>query len=180
MTATMALCLVAGCSGDIWNSKNRLDENPLAQFGHKKARDDAKKDDGPNSAYEAGEESLFSLGGAAVLFGSGGGGTQESTETIRANKLFAGAMEVVMFLPIQVANRESGIIATDWKVDADNPHVRYRVNIHITGQEPYGTVRVAVLKQVYVQETWQDCPADEAIALNIAKSIRKHAQTARP
>ncbi|MBF0583255.1 MAG: DUF3576 domain-containing protein [Magnetococcales bacterium] len=99
---------------------------------------------------------------------------------MRADKLFAGAMEVVMALPIQVANREGGIIFTDWKVDPENPSVRYRVNIHVTGQEPYGTVRVVVLKQVLVQGSWQDRPADEEAAVNIAKSIRKHAQVARP
>ncbi|MBF0401814.1 MAG: DUF3576 domain-containing protein [Magnetococcales bacterium] len=169
--------LLAGCSGGGFGGKNKLDEHKLAKFGQKKEVEDAKERDSATSAYLAGHDSIFSLGGDDSVLG---GGSRKGADAVRADKLFAGAMEVVMALPIQVANREGGIISTDWKVDPENPSVRYRVNIHVTGQEPYGTVRVVVLKQVLVQGSWQDRPADEEAAVNIAKSIRKHAQVARP
>lgn len=174
----VVIFLASGCSGGLWSSKNTLDKNPLAKFGQKKAMEDAKEKDDPNSAYEAGDESIFSLGDGGGLFGGGGGG--KSVEDIRADKLFAGAMEVVMNLPIQVADREGGIISTNWKIDPNHPGQRYRVNIHVTGREPYGDVRVAVLKQQQVKGTWQDRSPDAEIARNITKSIRKRAQLARP
>ncbi|MEO5363275.1 MAG: DUF3576 domain-containing protein [Magnetococcus sp. DMHC-8] len=174
----VAAWLVSGCSGEMWSSKNKLDEHPLAKFGQKKEVDDAKDRGSANSAYEGGRESIFSLGGdsGGLLGGSG----RKGADVVRADKLFAGAMEVVMGLPIQVASREGGIVSTDWKVDPINSSLRYRVNIHVTGQEPYGTVRVVVLKQELVHGAWQDRPADEEAAVNISKSIRKHAQLARP
>ncbi|MEO5348500.1 MAG: DUF3576 domain-containing protein [Magnetococcus sp. YQC-3] len=173
--AVMAL-LVSGCSSNVWGSKNKLDEQKLAKFGQKKEMEDAQERNSANSAYEAGQESIFSLGGEGGILG----GSRKGADAVRADKLFAGAMEVVMGLPIQVASREGGIVSTDWKVDPENPSLRYRVNIHVTGQEPYGSVRVVVLKQALVQGVWQDRPADEEAALNISKSIRKHAQVARP
>ncbi len=166
----LAAVWLSGCSGDFWGGKNKLEENKLAKFGQKKDLEDARESNDPNSAYEAGQESIFSLGG----------GNKKGAEAVRADKLFAGAMDVVMGLPIQVANREGGIISTDWKVDPANSALRYRVNIHVTGQEPYGSVRVVVLKQEQVQGNWQDRPADDEAALNISKSIRKQAQFARP
>lgn len=176
MVAVVAL-LVSGCSGDMLKSKNTLDEHPLAKFGQKKVMDDARESEDPNSALEAGEESLFSFGSAKGMFG---GGNNKGTEAVRADKLFAGAMEVVIALPIQVASREGGVIATDWKVDPSNQNLRYRINIHVTGQEPYGNVQVVVLKQELVANNWQDRPSDAKTAQNIIKSIRKRAQVARP
>lgn len=171
----MALVL-SGCSGGTWGSKNKLDEQKLAKFGQKKELEDARERDDPSSAYEAGQQSIFSLGGSGGLLG---GGTK-GADAVRADKLFAGATEVLLGLPLLVANREGGVISTDWKVDPGHPNTRYRVNVQVTGQEPYGTVRVVVLKQELVQGTWQDRPADEAAANNITKSIRKQAQLARP
>lgn len=175
IAVVMMALLLSGCAGGGWGSKNKLDEQKLAKFGQKKEIEDAREANNPNSAYEAGQESIFSLGGGGLL-----GGNTKGVDAVRADKLFAGAMEVVLGLPIQVASREGGIISTDWKVDPEHPTVRYRVNIHVTGQEPYGTVRVVVLKQELVQGIWQDRPADEVAASNIAKSIRKQAQMARP
>ncbi|MBF0461061.1 MAG: DUF3576 domain-containing protein [Magnetococcales bacterium] len=176
MALAIVALLMSGCADGLWGSKNKLDEQKLAKFGQKKDLEDAKEKNDANSAYEAGQDSIFGFGGESGLFG----GNKKGTEAVRADKLFAGAMEVVMGLPIQVASREGGIVSTDWKVDPDNAHVRYRVNIHVTGQEPYGAVRVVVLKQELVQGAWQDRPADEEAAANISKSIRKHAQLARP
>ncbi|MEO5340495.1 MAG: DUF3576 domain-containing protein [Magnetococcus sp. MYC-9] len=176
MAALMVGVLVAGCSGNVWNSRNKLDDEKLAKFGQKKEMEDARDKNSASSAYEAGQDSFLSLGGDGGLLGGG----KKSAEAVRADKLFAGAMEVVMGLPIQVASREGGIVSTDWKVDPVNPSLRYRVNIHVTGQDPYGSVRVVVLKQELVQGNWQDRPADEEAAVNISKSIRKHAQMARP
>jgi hypothetical protein len=174
MVLGLAVTLLSGCSGDLWKSRNTLDEHKLSKFGQKKELEDAKERNDPNSAYEAGQESIFNLGG------DGGGGGKKSAEAVRADKLFAGAMNVVIGLPIQTASREGGVISTEWKVDPAHPSLRYRVNIHITGKEPYGTVQVVVLKQELVQGTWQDRPADEEAAANIGKSIRKQAQIARP
>lgn len=174
---TVMALLVSGCSKDFWTSQNRLEENPLAKFGQKKRMEDAKERAEPDSAYEAGEDSLFSFGSGSGLLG---GGTTQGADSVRADKLFAGAMEVVMPLPIQVANREGGIISTDWKMDSDSTNRRYRVNIHITGQEPYGTVQVVVLKQALVRGVWHDRPADETAAHSIEQHIRMKAQVARP
>ncbi|MBF0160902.1 MAG: DUF3576 domain-containing protein [Magnetococcales bacterium] len=173
VAVALATLLVSGCSSGMWGSKNKLDDQKLAKFGQKKELEDAKEKNDANSAYEAGQDSFFS-------FGEGGGGGRKGAEAVRADKLFAGAMAVVLGLPIQVASREGGIVSTDWKVDPEHPSLRYRINIHVTGQEPYGTVRVVVLKQELVQGSWQDRPADEEAALNISKSIRKNAQIARP
>lgn len=171
----MAAFLVSSCSGDMWRSKNKLDENPLAKFGQKKVIEDAKADDDADSAYIAGEESFFSLGGG--LFGNSSG-EQKGMDAIRADKLFAGAMAVVMALPIQVADREGGVISTDWKVDANRPNLRYRVNIYVTGKEPYGTVQAVVLKQALVRGVWEDRPNDTEAGRAIIKNIRNRAQTA--
>lgn len=173
----MAALLVSSCSGDMWRSKNKLDESVLSKFGQKKVVEDAKANNDADSSYIAGEESLFSLGDGGLF---GGGGDKKSMESIRADKLFAGAMEVVMALPIQVANREGGIISTDWKVDANTPNFRYRVNIHVTGKEPYGTVQVVVLKQELVHGVWEDRPSDAETSNAIIKTIRKRSQTANP
>ena len=177
MAVVLVAVLVSGCSGGTWGSKNTLDDQKLAKFGQKKVMDDARERDDPNSAYEAGQESLFSFGGGDGLLG---GSSQKSAEAVRADKLFAGAMRVVLALPIHIASREGGFISTDWKVDPKNPDLRYKVNIHVTGQAPYGLVRVVVLKQMWIQGAWQDRPADEDAARNIIKSIRKNAQLARP
>ncbi|MBF0098919.1 MAG: DUF3576 domain-containing protein [Magnetococcales bacterium] len=174
MVLGLAVALLSGCSGDLLKSRNTLDEQKLSKFGHKKELEDARERNDPNSAYEAGQESFFSLGG------DGGGGGKKSAEAVRADKLFAGAMNVVIGLPIQTASREGGVISTEWKVDPSHASFRYRVNIHITGKEPYGTVQVVVLKQELVQGNWLDRPADEEAAANISKSIRKQAQIARP
>lgn len=176
MVAALALW-VSGCSGGMWGSKNTLDEQSLAKFGQKKVMEDAREEDDYNSAYEAGEESIFSLGEDSMFSGKS---SSKGAEQVRADKLFAGAMEVVMALPIQVANREGGIIATEWKVDPNHTNLRYRVNIHVTGQKPYGKVKVVVLKQQQVSGEWQDRPNDVHTAKNIVKSIRKRAQVARP
>ncbi|WP_130470355.1 DUF3576 domain-containing protein [Candidatus Magnetaquicoccus inordinatus] len=173
MVLGLTALLLAGCSGDFWKSRNTLDEHKLSKFGQKKELEDARERNDPNSAFEAGQESIFNMGGD-------GGGGKKSAESIRADKLFAGAMNVVMGLPIQTASREGGVISTEWKVDPANPSFRYRVNIHITGKEPYGTVQVVVLKQELLQGNWVDRPADEEAAANISKSIRKQAQIARP
>lgn len=170
--------LISGCSSKFWKSENKFDEHPLSNVGYKKAKADALRESGDyDSADQAGEESLFSLGGKG-----GGllGGGQKTQEAMRADKLFAGALDVVMSLPVKVASREAGFIATDWKVDPDSPDIRYRVNIRVTGQAPYGQVRVAVLKQVNVANQWMDRPNDEVVAKHISKKIRRTAQATKP
>lgn len=176
IVVAMVASMVSGC-GEMWRSKNKLEESPLSKFGQKKIMDDAREEDSPSSAYEAGEESLFSFGSKGGLFG---GGEQKGADRVRADKLFSGAMEVVMALPIQVASREGGVIATNWKVDPTNPNLRFRVNIHVTGRKPFGDVRVVVLKQERLEGHWQDRSIDKETARNIKKSIRKRAQVARP
>ncbi|MBF0414994.1 MAG: DUF3576 domain-containing protein [Magnetococcales bacterium] len=169
---------LVGCSQDFWNSRNKLDEHPLAKFGQKKVLDDAKASGSPNSAAEAGEESIFSLGGKeGGLFSSG---TSKRKEQVRADKLFAGALDVVIGLPIQVANREGGLVSTDWKIDPQNNLDRYRLNILVSGKDPYGEVKVAVLKQSLRNGVWEDATADQNMADHIAKKIRKQAEEARP
>ncbi|MBF0109796.1 MAG: DUF3576 domain-containing protein [Magnetococcales bacterium] len=169
---------VAGCSKDVWTSRNKLDEHPLAKFGHKKELDDAKESGSPNSAHEAGSESLFSFGSEeGGLLGRGSG---KRKEQVRADKLFAGALDVALGLPIQVASREGGLVSTDWKIDPENNNDRYRLNIRVSGRDPYGEVKVAVLKQSLRNGVWEDVAADPTMGDHIAKKIRKLAEEARP
>lgn len=174
--ALTALALgVSGCSSSIWSSPNTLEQQKLAKFGQKKAREDALEGRTENTSAELlGQESIFGLG-------SGGGGSKPTQDQIRLNKLYAGAMDVVMELPIQVANREGGFISTDWKVDPGEARTRYRVNIRLSGQAPYGDVKVVVLKQGLKPDgSWQDAPSDPDAARQIEKAIRKKGQESRP
>ncbi|MBF0272089.1 MAG: DUF3576 domain-containing protein [Magnetococcales bacterium] len=165
-----------GCSGSIWNSPNTLEDQKLAKFGQKKAREDAQEGIGDNSSSELlGQESILNIGS------NSGGGSKLTQEQVRLNKLYAGAMDVVMELPVQVANREGGFISTDWKIDPNDAKTRYRVNIRLSGQAPYGDVKVVVLKQNLRGEgNWQDAPSDGETARQIEKAIRKKSQDARP
>ncbi|MBF0416623.1 MAG: DUF3576 domain-containing protein [Magnetococcales bacterium] len=175
--AITALALsVSGCSNSFFSNPNTLEQQKLAKFGQKKAREDAQEGRTENSSAELlGQESFFTMGGM------GGGGTKLSQEQIRQNKLYAGAMDVVMELPVQVANREGGFISTDWKIDPNDPRIRYRVNIRVSGQAPYGDVKVVVLKQTLRGDgNWQDAPSDSETARQIEKAVRKKAQDARP
>ncbi len=173
---TVALTILAfgtgGCSSDFWSSRNTLDQQKLAKFGQKKLREDAQEEIGDiTSASLMGEESIFSFGG----------GTKQTQEQVRFNKLFAGALDVVMELPIQVANREGGFISTDWKIDPNDSNARYRLNIRLSGQAPYGDVRVTVLKQIQENRgNWIDQPSSAETARQIEKAIRKKGQIARP
>ncbi|NGZ05697.1 MAG: DUF3576 domain-containing protein [Magnetococcales bacterium] len=175
---TVALTVLAlsagGCSGSNWNSPNTLEQQKFAKFGQKKVREDALEGKGDNTSAELlGQESIFSLGS--------GGGSKPTQDQIRLNKLYAGAMDVVMELPVQVANREGGFISTDWKVDPNDARTRYRVNIRLSGQAPYGDVKVVVLKQsVRPDGSWQDAPSDADAARQIEKAIRKKSQESRP
>ncbi|WP_420906187.1 DUF3576 domain-containing protein [Candidatus Magnetaquiglobus chichijimensis] len=174
--AITALALsISGCSNSIISSPNTLEQQKLAKFGQKKAREDAQEGRTENVSSELlGQESIFSMGGL-------GGGAKLSQEQIRQNKLYAGAMDVVMELPVQVANREGGFISTDWKVDPNDGRTRYRVNIRVSGQAPYGDVKVVVLKQTQRGDgNWQDAPSDSETARQIEKAVRKKAQDARP
>ncbi|MBF0133203.1 MAG: DUF3576 domain-containing protein [Magnetococcales bacterium] len=176
-TLTALALSVSGCSEGLWSSRNKLDESPLAKFGQKKIEDDAKAGKA-DSAYDAGHESLFSLGSQDG--GIFGGGSSKRTEQIRADKLFAGALDVVLGLPIQVASREGGLVSTEWKIDPENPSDRFRLNIRVSGKDPYGEVKVAVLKQTLANGIWQDAISDPSMADNIAKKIRKQAEEVRP
>ncbi|MBF0125616.1 MAG: DUF3576 domain-containing protein [Magnetococcales bacterium] len=163
--ALTALALGAGgCSGDLWKSKNALEEQKFAKFGQKKAREDALEGRDNTSAELLGKESFFSLGGT----------NKQSQEQLRFNKLFAGALEVVMEMPIQVANREGGFISTEWNIDPNDSRTRYRLNIRVSGQAPIGEVKVVVLKQVQQSDgSWIDQAPDTETARQIEKAIRK-------
>ncbi|MEO5335031.1 MAG: DUF3576 domain-containing protein [Magnetococcus sp. YQC-5] len=164
---------VGGCSGNFWNSPNTLEQQKLAKFGQKKAREDALEGRENSSAELLGQDSIFSLGNSSA--------TKQSQEQIRMNKLFGGAMDVVMELPIQVANREGGFISTDWKIDPNQPKNRYRLNIRLSGQPPYGEVKVMVLKQALQPDgNWTDQASDADTARQIEKAIRKQSQDVRP
>lgn len=168
---------VSGCSGKMFSERNKLNDSPLAKFGEKKELDDAKKNNDADSAHQAGQESIFNLGSDGSILGGGG---KKSKERIRGDKLFAGTLDVVLGLPIAVASREGGLVATDWKIDPKDPNSRYRVNVRVSGDEPYGDVKVVVLKQSLEHATWVDQPADQTTARHIAKKIRKLAEIARP
>lgn len=176
MTATLVTLALGsgGCSSSIWSSPNTLEQQKLAKFGQKKAREDALEEKGDNySAELLGQESSFSLGGS--------GGGKLTKDQVRLNKLFAGAMDVLMELPIQVANREGGFISTDWKIDPNDSKTRYRVNIRLNGQAPYGEVKVVVLRQgLQTDGSWKDAASDAENARQIEKAIRKRAQDTRP
>lgn len=165
---------VSGCSKKFWSSENKLDEqSELSRFGQKEAE---SRESETGRKYEKGEKGLFSFGDEGGVFG---GSRARSNEVLRGDKLFAGALDVVLGLPIMVASREGGLVTTDWKLDPDNPTNRYRINIRISGRKPYGEVKVVVLRQKLMGGDWVDRPADKTAASHIAKSIRKKAQVAR-
>ncbi|MBF0158747.1 MAG: DUF3576 domain-containing protein [Magnetococcales bacterium] len=171
------LVINAGCSGNLWNSRNKFDEHPLSKVGQKKIIED-ERERGPFGGEASAEgEGLFSIGGGEGLLG---GGRKKTQEQMRADKLFAAALDVVLDLPIQTTSREGGFIATDWKVDPNQPTVRYRMNIRIAGTEPYGEVKVSVLKQSLEQGLWVDRPADDQLAKQIRKTIRDRSQMIKP
>ncbi|MBF0455747.1 MAG: DUF3576 domain-containing protein [Magnetococcales bacterium] len=166
---------ISGCSKKTWSSRNKLEENDeLTRFGKKEA--DAQ-DEENGLTYEKGQKGLFSLGGEKGLFGRGG--SSRSNEETRGDKLFAGALDVVLGLPIMVASREGGLVSTDWKTDPENPTDRYRINIRVSGRDPYGEVKVVVLRQKLIGNSWEDQPSDSTAASHIAKNIRKKAQVVR-
>jgi hypothetical protein len=173
--AAMAVA-VSGCSKKFWDSENELDKHDLSRFGQREAEHDEEITG--SSEYKKGEKGLLSLGGEDGLFGRAGG--SRGTERVRGDKLFAGALDVVLGLPIMVASREGGLITTDWKIDPENPYIRYRINIRVSGRDPHGEVKVVVLRQKLVRNSWVDQSADATAASHIAKSIRKKAQVARP
>ncbi|MEG3641446.1 DUF3576 domain-containing protein [Magnetococcus sp. PR-3] len=164
-----------GCSSGFWGGQSKVDKHPLAKFGQKKVLDEAQEEGAMalDNAY-AGQDpsnSTFSFGGKEGILAGGGGGKTEAD--VRREKLYAGALQVVMALPIKVADGNGGFVATDWKVDPKRPDVRYRLNILVTGTKPYGTVKVVVLKQGRGVNGWEDRPSDQALAKQIAKAIRK-------
>ncbi|MBF0611935.1 MAG: DUF3576 domain-containing protein [Magnetococcales bacterium] len=169
---------VTGCSS--MSSRNKLDEHPLAKFGRKKEIEDAREKNDFNSAEDAGKESILTLGGGEGGGLLGGGGGRTTKADVRMDKLFAGAVDVVMELPVMVADRNGGFVSTDWKVNPNDSSSRYRLNIHVTGREPYGEVGVVVLKQQRVGDHWEDRASDPELASQIEKAIRKRAQVARP
>ncbi|WP_085441247.1 DUF3576 domain-containing protein [Magnetofaba australis] len=176
LTLLMGISLsvaASGCSNKLWRSSNQVDKHKLAKFGQKKAVEDGKEDwMKVQSKADEGEQSTFSLGSGGIM----GGGRALTAADIRRDKLFSGALDMVMELPIQTANRESGFVSTEWKVDPTDPTKRYRLNIRVSGVEPYGEVRVVVLKQVLRQNVWIDQPAEESMAAQIEKGIRKNSQ----
>jgi hypothetical protein len=177
MVALVATAMAAsGCSKKIWSSDNKLEENTeLSRFGQAESESRVEE---TGLKYEKGKKGMFSFGSEDGIFGRGGR-SGSTTESIRGDKLFAGALDVVLNLPIAVANREGGLITTDWKVDPENPSNRYRVNIRISGENPYGKVKVVVLRQKMVGDEWMDQAQDVSTAIHLTKRIRKKAQIAR-
>jgi hypothetical protein len=165
----------SGCSKKFWSSENKLDENnELFRSGKVET---AANDELHGLQYEKGEKGILNLGEKSGLFS--GSSKSRNNEQVRGDKLFAGALDVVLALPIMVASREGGLVSTDWKVDPDNPSNRYRINIRVAGSKPYGEVKVVVLRQKLINNTWVDQPADPTAASHIAKNIRKKAQVIR-
>lgn len=180
---TLMVCAAAlsGCGGK--PTPNELDKYSTSEFGQKRAESYARQT-GLGTIRETGqaEQSDFLFGSEDSVLGSlgGGGGRGRSKEDVRRGMLFDGALEVVMDLPVTVADRDGGFLATDWKVNPQNGGERYRLNIHVTGKEPYGEVKVVVMRQQQMRSgSWEDRPADADLAAQIAKAIRKRAQAAR-
>lgn len=179
LMVAVGLVSLTGCSSKFLDSPNKMDEHSLSAFGQNALNRRGEQTGKWESAGDSGKESVFQLGGEDGIFGGRGRG-KGSKDEVRADKLFAGALAVVMELPITVANREGGIVTTDWKVDPEKSQVRYRLNIRVSGKEPYGEVQVAVLKQELVGNQWQDRQTDSQMADQIERAIRKRAQDQRP
>ncbi|MBF0283776.1 MAG: DUF3576 domain-containing protein [Magnetococcales bacterium] len=171
--ATVMALTLSGCGTP---DRNKLDEHALSRFGKNKVIKDQQEKGDYDSAIDAGRESSFSFGSEDGFFGSGGGGGKKSKQDVRADMLFASALDVVMDFPIAIADRNGKFISTDWKVGADDPTTRYRVNIRVSGEDPYGTVNVTVLKQRKVKETWTDDAPNPDQAAHIEKTIRLRAK----
>jgi hypothetical protein len=167
---------LSGCSKKLFTSEGTLDDNTeVSGFGKVQYDKDDEEDSGPS--YVKGEKGLLSFSKDGIF---GDTGSSKDSVRVRGDKLFAGALKVILGMPIMAVNRDGGLIATDWKIDPDNNINRYRINIHISGRDPYGEVNVVVLKQQKTINTWIDQPNDKDAARNIAKSIRKQGQVIRP
>ncbi|MBF0194105.1 MAG: DUF3576 domain-containing protein [Magnetococcales bacterium] len=166
---------LSGCSKKIFTNEGKLDKSEVSGFGKVQYDRDEIEESGP--AFIKGEKGLLSFSKDGIF---GSSSKTKNDSRVRGDKLFAGALKVILGMPIMAVNREGGIIATDWKIDPANNINRYRINIQISGREPYGEVNVVVLKQQKTINTWIDQPNDEEAAHNIAKSIRKQAQVIRP
>ncbi len=180
LLALVAVLALSGCSGKIWKSRNETDDHKLTTFGQNTLDRRGEETGEWDSAADAGEESFFSFGDKEDgLFAGIGGGGRVSEDELRQRKLFAGALDAVLELPVQVANRDAGFISTDWKASPNDPRSRYRLNIRLSGVAPYGEVRVVVLKQAWVRSQWVDRPADKVMAKNIQKLIRLKSKKAK-
>lgn len=178
LTAFLAL---EGCSSKVWDSPNKADEHPLFNVGKKKELKDIQEGWQEGTKADEGKPSLITVGEEGGLLGNltGGGSRRMTREEIRADRLFAGALDVVLDLPVMVASREGGFVSTDWKVNPKDDHERYRLNIRVSGKEPYGEVKVVVLRQEMVKGEWQDRTADPDMANQIQKAIRNRSETVK-
>lgn len=95
-----------------------------------------------------------------------------SSDITNVNKfLWEGAIETVGFMPIITANPQKGIISTDWYLSEDQPNIRVKVAINITGKELRAdAVKVFVERQKRKQNnTWinYSLPKQSAVQLEI-------------
>lgn len=176
----LALLLAVSLAGCFGSKRNKLSENPLSRFGKDKVLKDAKEEDDYKSAQDMGVDSTFEFGTDQGIVGGMSGGRGKTKQDIRGDMLFAGALDVVLNLPVQVASREGGFISTGWKISPKDPTSRFKLNIRVSGQDPFGVVKVVVLKQQRQGDQWVDAQADAKLAENIQKSIRKRAKAMRP
>ncbi len=62
--------------------------------------------------------------------------------------LWRAALDTVVFMPIEVADKPSGVIQTDWYEDRERPNERFKMNVFIVSDrlQPEG-VRVGIFRE---------------------------------
>ena len=104
-----------------------------------------------------------------------------SAQTLKKDKgqeadyyyLWTGALSSVSFMKISIANKETGLVSTDWYESKATPGERFMVNVLVLkGVKPSpASYRVTVKKQVIVDGRWVDTVFDHRFEYEIAKKM---------
>jgi hypothetical protein len=139
----------------------------------------------PEDLLEVNRRNFGSILGGPKVIARGQDQQNRSTSTalVKINKfLWEGAIETIGFMPILTANPERGKIVTDWYISPDQPDIKVRMMVTISGTE----LRADAVK-VYVErqkkspkKVWQDyklpkedCTKLEILIVERARKIRK-------
>ncbi len=145
----LALAVLSACGGEAKYPKRVKGEAQAVYGDHEKAFGE----DGMNIFSDKEEKQNVGLGVNAYLW--------------RAT------LSTVAFMPITSADPFGGVILTDWHASAENPDVRYKLNIYIMDKQLRADgIKVTVFKQERVENgAWEDTAVEKEMAIQIEDSI---------